>query len=508
MALCAPLIAAGGLADLGIQEEVCYGQLPVVPDLKQFRRRSTSLTLTKDSYSSEEIRSDRMVSDARHGVRRAGGDIVVELSPGSHEMAWEALLGGLWVTPATVTMPAPVATVTIALAAGTTDQMTLTRATGSFITDKYRVGDTVRFTGTAHPNLNGRPLTVNAVTALALTVQMPNGASVGVLPLTASTGTLTLGGARSEMGNIGRSFTAERAFTDIGSFITYRGLRFNTAAVDLPATGIATATFGVMGQNADPISGASYDGVAQVITTDAAHGVLTFAAAAGTITGATGSWITDGFAIGDKILIDGAGLNTIPQNRNLRTVIAVSALVLTVAEAIQSGASAGAYTVTRVGAPAYLAAPNKPVLVAVAGVLMLNGVPVATVTAASFNVDNQIDGSPVVGSNVVPQNMFGTQCVITGNLTVLFDRGGAGAAVYNAFDLEQDASLMMRFDSADGLDWMSFFFPRIKVNSGDIGDAVSTGLPVTVAWAALKPTSGTITSQIVVQDSSVTGVAA
>src|SRR6187402_1619311 len=144
MALCAPLIAAGGLADLGIQEEVCYGQLPVVPDLKQFRRRSTSLTLTKDSYSSEEIRSDRMVSDARHGVRRAGGDIVVELSPGSHEMAWEALLGGLWVTPATVTMPAPVATVTIALAAGTTDQMTLTRATGSFITDKYRVGDTVR----------------------------------------------------------------------------------------------------------------------------------------------------------------------------------------------------------------------------------------------------------------------------------------------------------------------------------------------------------------------------
>lgn len=86
--LCTPQVASGPLADLGYCEEVCYGQTPETVAMKTVRRRSTTLTLTKDSYDSEEVRSDRMVSDSRHGMRRASGDIVTELSRAPTPTSW------------------------------------------------------------------------------------------------------------------------------------------------------------------------------------------------------------------------------------------------------------------------------------------------------------------------------------------------------------------------------------------------------------------------------------
>jgi hypothetical protein len=505
MALCSPQVAAGGLADLGIQEEVCYGDLPVVPNLATFRRRSTTLTLTKDSYTSEELRSDRMVSDARHGTRRANGDITVELSPGSHHMAWEALLGGYWQSPTALDLTTVAVTLDVVL--GNDDIMTMTRAAGDFRVDGFRAGDTVRTSG-ASPNVNGLNFTVVGFdpAGLVMTVLTPPQGVTGT-PHVLNAGILGVRGARVEMGNIPRSFVFERAFSDIGQFIVYRGMKFNTAAVDLPATGIATATFGLMGQNADPVKTASYDGVPELILTDVELGALTFDAVAGTITAAVGNWGLLGVQPKDKVIFDGPGFDAMPQNRNPRTVISLNAGVMTVAEAVQSGVTAGAFTATRVGLPDYTDDENEPVLVAVSGVLVVNGDPVATVTAASFNIDNQIDGSPVVGTNVVPIMLYGLQSLMTGSLTVLFDRGGAGALLYNAFDQEIDVNLFMRLDSSDQIDFLSFFFPRVKVNTGDIGDAEATGLPVTVAWSALKPfpESGHV-SQMIIQDSTVVGV--
>jgi hypothetical protein len=45
------------------------------------RRVSSSLNLVKDSYQSEEIRTDRQITDFRHGLRRVEGSISGELSP-------------------------------------------------------------------------------------------------------------------------------------------------------------------------------------------------------------------------------------------------------------------------------------------------------------------------------------------------------------------------------------------------------------------------------------------
>ena len=110
--------------------------------------------------------------------------------------------------------------------------------------------------------------------------------------------------------------------------------------------------------------------------------------------------------------------------------------------------------------------------------------------------------------------LWGNQCLVSGSLTVLFDRGGAGQTVYNAFDLEQDLTLVVKLDSADGTDFVEFVFPRVKINAGSIGDAVAEGLPVETEFRALKPQAsvnsnvlsdeGFPLSQVLIQDSTVT----
>lgn len=499
MALDSTLIATGPLADLGYVEEASYGKVPPSPAVKVVRRRSTTLGLTKEEYSSEEVRSDRMVSDSRHGVRRAAGDVVTELSPGAHSDFYEALLGGSWETVATVNVATGQSPVTI------TDMGdgTVKFAGPNFTTSVFMLGDTLTFASTTNAALDGKVFTLVSIDGSNAGIMMPYAAflSTATLPLTTTVGTLGLSGKRCVMGNIARSFTMERAYLDLGKFGVFTGLRANTVAVDLPATGIATATFGFVGKDARPLANTSIDGSSAVVSDATTHTSLTFDAAAGTITGAAGSFITAGFAVGDKVMFEGTGI-TESQNRNIKTITALTATVMTVAEAIVSGGPyTTPFTITKVGAATWTAAPTNGVLAAANGILSIGGVPAATVTSLSFNVDNQIAGSPVVGANTVPAASWGNQSMITGSLTVLFDRGGIGDTIYNAFDQETELSLVVRLDSANGAQAMTFAFPRVKINSGTIGDAAAEGLPVTVDFRALKPTGGKSgTSQIVILD--------
>lgn len=493
-------VATGPLADLGVCEEVSYGKVPTAPALKVVRRRSTSLALSKDAYASEEIRSDRMVSDARHGIRKASGDVVTEISPGGHADFWQALLGGAWGTVATVNVATGQSPVTITDLGNGTVQF----AGPNFTSSVFMFGDTLTFASTTNALLDGKIFTLVGIDGSNNGIMMPwlGFASAATFPITTTAGTLGLSGKRCVMGNIARSFTFERAYKDIGRFGVFTGQRANTAAVDLPATGIATCTFGFMGKDAKPLASTSIDGSAAVVGTATDFTSLTFSASAKTITAAAGSFITVGFAVGDQVAFDGTGI-TAAQNRNIKTIVALTATVMTVAEAIQSGGPyTTPFTVTKVASTAWDAAPANQVSVAANGVLCIGGVPAATVTSMSFNVDNQMAGSEVVGSNTLPIINWGNQCMVTGSMTILFDRGGLGETIYNAFDTETETTIVMRLDSSDGTKAVTFVFPRVKVNSGTLGDAAAEGIPVSVEFRALKPAGGKYgASQIVVLDS-------
>ena len=76
--------------------EATYGTTPATPALVNTRHTACSLALSKDSFRSAEINATRNLQDYRHGNRQIGGDIGIEMSAGTYDLALEALLMGSW----------------------------------------------------------------------------------------------------------------------------------------------------------------------------------------------------------------------------------------------------------------------------------------------------------------------------------------------------------------------------------------------------------------------------
>lgn len=503
-ALDAIIVAGGPAASLGYIEEASFGKTPPSPSLKAFRRASTTLSLAKEMYSSNEVRSDRQVSDNRHGVTRANGEVNIDLSPKSHRDWYEALLGGYWQTPAAIPIDSVNLTATLS---ATTDLLEITATSFDFVAAEMFIGAPVTFTG-ADAALNGKKFTVVSHDDNKVVLMPPAGFTLAGSPVSLTTGTFHLKGARLSMGAIMRSFTLERAHSDIGKFQVFNGMLAASFSAELPPTGVATGSFSLMGRGGSGYAASSIDGVAEVALDDTDMTSLTFDGAAGTITRESGSWITDGFVPGDKVQFSGDGITDV-QNRQQRTVTAVTATVLTVEEAILSGTYTSDYYVLKVGVPSYTEVSDEDVLVAVSGALLINGEPAGVVTGMNFSVDNQMDGSPVVGSNTIPFYSWGNQCQVSVNPTVLFGRGGAGEVMINAAIEENDVSVVLNLDTKDGLDGLAFVFNRAMFAPGQVSDAATGGLPVSMTGTAAKPLTENPehgTSQIYIYDTTFTGV--
>lgn len=77
--------ATGGFHGLNCTEEIDFGVVPASPQMKRLRHTSCSLVLSKDSFQSDELRSDAQISDFRHGNKQASGDIGIEVSYGEYD---------------------------------------------------------------------------------------------------------------------------------------------------------------------------------------------------------------------------------------------------------------------------------------------------------------------------------------------------------------------------------------------------------------------------------------
>ena len=148
------------------KKETTWGTLAGAASGKYIRRVTSDFNLNKETYESNEIRTDYQVADFRHGVRQTEGSINGELSPGAYSDFTQSLVArDFTAVPAGTS-----ATVTIA-ASG--DLWTLTRSTGSFLTDGINVGMVVRMTGAGLNAANqGNNLLVCAVAATVLTVKV------------------------------------------------------------------------------------------------------------------------------------------------------------------------------------------------------------------------------------------------------------------------------------------------------------------------------------------------
>ena len=88
--------SAGSYHGLRYVAEGSFGATPSTPTMIALRHTSCGIALSKDSFQSNEIRSDRQISDFRHGVKRVQGDIGIEFSYGEFDPWLEAALFEDW----------------------------------------------------------------------------------------------------------------------------------------------------------------------------------------------------------------------------------------------------------------------------------------------------------------------------------------------------------------------------------------------------------------------------
>lgn len=238
-------LATGVFKQLAYKAETTYGTAPGASGAQSLRRVTSTLDLTKDTYESNEIRTDQQMADFRHGVKRVTGTISGELSPKTYADFIAAALrraftAGVSVTGATITI------------SGTGPTYTVSRSAGSWLTDGVKKGKVGRLTaGTFNvANLN-KNLLITAVTATDLTVRVLNkSALVAEGPI--SSATFAVSGKETFAplsGHTSDSFSIEHWFSDISASELYTGCKVNQVALKLPPTGLATIDIGITGQD-------------------------------------------------------------------------------------------------------------------------------------------------------------------------------------------------------------------------------------------------------------------
>jgi hypothetical protein len=207
------------------------------------RRTSLTMNLQNDTYSSNEIVSHQQSTGAIQGPGRVAGTLATELSPGSNAPEMAVLLRRDFTAVTAITAVA----LTIA-ASGSL--WTVTRGTGSYLTDGIKVGYVVRLTVGALNAANiSKNLLVVGVTATVITVTPMNGvALVAEGPITGCTvsvpGKVTW---TPTTGHTNLYQTWEKWFPDVPASEVFGDVKPANAQVTLPATGIPTVSYDMVG---------------------------------------------------------------------------------------------------------------------------------------------------------------------------------------------------------------------------------------------------------------------
>lgn len=243
---CSPTSAKGVKKVVAYAKEtVCWGE-PALPNTAKVLRRVTSdFNLTKEKFTSNEIRESQQNIASRHGTRSATGSLNGELSAGSYSDFLQAIVARDFATVA------PITGLSITIAASG-DNYTVARSTGSWLTAGISPGMVGRLTaGTFNAaNLN-KNLSIISVNALTLTVKPVNGTTM-VAEGPIASATFAISGKTTfvpQSNHTQDSFTFEERYTDINQYERYDGNIVNTVAVSLATNGFATIDVGFVGKD-------------------------------------------------------------------------------------------------------------------------------------------------------------------------------------------------------------------------------------------------------------------
>lgn len=413
---------------------------------------------------------------------------------------------------------------------------TITRGTGSFVTDGYAVGQRIKTFGWATAGNNGDFL-VTAVTALTLTIQASTTAAevsgagkfmiIGLRYLRSTERNVNLERDVLESAEVRPTrqiADVRHGFSRVGGSVGYEfGVSSFDDLLEL-ALGGTWITFGTAGVN------------------------LSSVAATDKFVRASGSFVTEGYRPGDIVVV--GGFTATAMNINWR-ILAVTALEITVYDPtgiITDEAPGAAKTITLVGrridvgtnlrtislerqfadvaqfqlyngvavnsmtlnitpesivggtvdligmrsvgmlpvsvSPTTpIAAPTNGPFAAFDGLMFIGGTLVAVATSMDLTINNNRQLTQVIGATASP-DVFEGRCMIDGTLTTLFE----DAALYNLFYNETDSSVWIRLDDPNNTDFISIVVPRLKAVNAPLNPPQEGPVPIEIAFRALEAT--------------------
>lgn len=222
--------------------EVTWGVTPGSPAMSEIRFTGESLNKNIQNILSQEIRSDRQVTDLIQVGKETSGDINFELSYGNFDTFLKAALWSAgWSTPLAVS--------STVISASTTDD-SFNRASGSFVSDGIVPYQWIKIAGFSNAGNNGY-FRVLTVAALKITVDAN-------LTTESAGNTITIKGSYIRNGTTQNSFTIEKGFLDISQYIAFTGQVINNLQLNVASQQIVTGSMSFMGKDAS-ISGTPLD---------------------------------------------------------------------------------------------------------------------------------------------------------------------------------------------------------------------------------------------------------
>ena len=207
------------------------------------RRVTLSLVKEQDTYQSAELVAHQQSTGATHGAARITGALNGEMAAGSYDLEFANLLRKDFAATTALTAQ------TLTIAGSAPIGWTITRSTGNFLTDGFKVGDIVRLAGANLASENTGNIQVIKVVALVLTCFVVNGTALK--PESAkSASTVTVVGKKSWVPSTGHTndyFTWEKFYQTNSYSDLFVDVKVASADISIPATGISTVNLPLVG---------------------------------------------------------------------------------------------------------------------------------------------------------------------------------------------------------------------------------------------------------------------
>lgn len=250
------------------KEESTWGEIPAnvgspqTPKLNEFRFTNDSLTQTTEVSVSEEIRSDRQVSDIIRTAVSAAGEVGIELSYGSHD---DLLAGALYDDWSTAIVEA---TVSASFTATSPGPGTLALLASPLPSPNWLlnvvVGQWLHLANSAVSPTNDGFYRVNFVDATTGVIRFDQA------PTTAEpTGTFIIVGSVIKNSVTRKSFTLEKQFSDVvvttdspnsGAFQYFTGMRVGNVSLTIAPGAIINGSISFEGKQAFSVGATIGDG--------------------------------------------------------------------------------------------------------------------------------------------------------------------------------------------------------------------------------------------------------